>query len=402
MNLAEALERRSNRGPHRDPETVIAAARSTHYDEPRAFDPSEAAGDGHPNVISLATPQPDRRRTASFAAAAVIAAAVVAGGALAISRSTTTSDAPTADVPTVPAGCGQTTGQSGTASTSLASNAVLLSSIVLLPVAVPAGYCANTVSISTASNAPQRTTVWSSCSRCATLTASVKLVRSGDDPGSTETPEREHDDFSIDGRQVRFYPPVGDEPTVQLVSRDGLEPGFSFYGWGVTKNDLSDLASSLIAGNDIPSSNKLQFVFDGQLGARWPGAETVDAALQIHYTAPGGDGQLDYNYQHAPGNVPALAAFASATPNATFTTVNGQPALVSSYQRATTILLRPDDHTLIGIESVRTGQSQPLTLDELSTITFSAANSADPRWVQLSAQTALIPATGDTVAASNG
>jgi len=228
------------------------------------------------------------------------------------------------------------------------------------------------------------------------------LVRSGDDPGMAETPEREHDDFSIDGRQVRYYPPVGDEPTVQLVSRDGLEPGFSFYGWGVTKSDLTELASSLIAGNDIPISNTLQLVFDGQLGASWPGAETVDTALQIHYVAPGGDGQLDYSYQHAPGIVPNLAAFASATPNATFTTVNGQPALVSSYQRATTILLRPDDHTLIGIGSVRTGQSTPMTAEELSMIAFSEADSSDPRWIQLTAQTASNPATADTVAASDG
>ena len=95
MNLAEALERRSNRGPHRDPDTVIAAARSTHHDTRRGFDPDEITGDSHPNVISLTTPRPDRRRTASFAAAAVIAAAVIAGGAHAISRNTTTNDAPT-------------------------------------------------------------------------------------------------------------------------------------------------------------------------------------------------------------------------------------------------------------------------------------------------------------------
>lgn len=53
---------------------------------------------------------------------------------------------------------------------------------------------------------------------------------------------------------------------------------------------------ALIAGNDIPISNTLQLVFDGQLGARTPGAETVDAALQIHYTAPGGDELLVYTY----------------------------------------------------------------------------------------------------------
>ena len=151
----------------------------------------------------------------------------------------------------------------------------------------------------------------------------------------------------------------------------------------------------------IPISTTLQLVFDGQLGARTPGAETVDTALQIHYTTLGGDGLLVYTYLHAAA-VPALAAFASATPNATFTTVHGQPALVSSYQLATTILLRPDDHTLIGIESVATGRSLPITTDELSAIKFSSANSSDPRWVQLTAQTTPNPATGDTVASSGG
>ena len=226
------------------------------------------------------------------------------------------------------------------------------------------------------------------------------MARIGLDPGTTETPERPHEDFTITGRRVRFYPAIGDEPTVQLVSRDGLEPGFSFYGWGVTETDLSELATSLIAGNDIPATDALHVVFDGQLGARWPGAGTVDSAAQINYGGPGGDGQLSYSYQHDPGAVPELTAFASATPNATFTTVNGQPALVSSYQRATTILLRPDDHTLIGIESIRTGQRPPLAVDELSAITLTAATSSDPRWQQLNAQTASNPATGDTVPAS--
>jgi hypothetical protein len=330
------------------------------------------------------------------AAAAIVVAATVSGTAMLLARRTTESTGTTSPdgaavvCPVAP----QTVGQP---STPVEIHPVSPPVDALLPISAPAGYCVATISIGT-NDSPKRYTVWSSCTDCSEPTSSVALVRQGDSPGTTASPEPVHEDLTINGRAVRYTPANEQTPLFDFRSEDGQQPGFSFSGWGLDKQTLIDLATGLINGDDVPVHDGLDLAFDGELGSTWPGMTPADLTVQLSYASAQDNGGLIYSYQHTTTTAPALGALTATMPNARFTSIDGHPAIESTTAQATTLVTRVDEQTTTAL----TSSADALTVAELTAIRLSPAIPTDPRWSQLSALSSASDAGTTTVTAPTG
>jgi hypothetical protein len=327
----------------------------------------------HGPAVMIAPRQVERpRRYALLAAAALVLAGVIAGGLLLRSRSTTPASS------TAPP-------QASTTAPAVAPTTVVLGSSftpvnALLPTADPAGFHVTTVGTDT-SNGPRRYTVWSSCADCAAPTRAVALVRSGQQPGVTAKPSRPTEDLTINGRAARYFPPTAERPDVMLVSIDGLEPGFGFFGWGVDRQTLVGLAGGVISGTDVPTRDGLVVVFDGQAGGLTPGIPNIDASVQIGYVYRTGNSTLDFMYQHSTRADATLAFALWSQPFAKYTTIDGHPAITSSYGNRSTIVVKTDASSLVLLTTDRSTMS----VSDLAAISLTMASPTDPRWTTLKA-----------------
>jgi hypothetical protein len=312
-------------------------------------------------------PAAPQRRYGVLAAACLVLVAAVAGAALVKVRSSapSSSASPTTARPSV---------------TTLGGGRPFTPINALLPTAMPAGYQADQVGVET-SSASQRYTVWSSCRSCAEPTAAVALVRQGDDPGTTEQPTRSHHDVTIKGRTARFYPATATQPETSLISIDGKEPGFGFLGWGVDQAVLESLASGVVDGQDVPAATGLVMVFDGRGGGVAPGLGNADATVQIGYRNSTSGDTITYDYQHSPDHSD-LNYLLFTLPFARFTTIDGHPAITSSYGGASSVVIKPDDNSFVAFTST----SAAVSISDLAAIKFDAASPSDPRWAAISAQ----------------
>ncbi len=274
------------------------------------------------------------------------------------------------------ANCPETAGSSNRIDAAIAS-----AGPVLLPAETPVGFCAHRVVVDTSST-PQRYTVWSSCADCTSLTSSVALVRHGDAP-DTAADRSDAQDFGIAGRDVRYYPAFDTTLATSLVSRDGLEPGFRLMGWGVDRDTLTTLASALNDGVDVPTVDGLVPVFDGEFGALDPGLAPADVTVQIEYNSVEPNTTIRYAYQHGNNASVDLAGYAWSTPNATFTTIGGHPAITSTAPGLTSVVIKIDDHSIVSLRTDTYVSTPVLTVDDLTAIELTIADPTDPRWAEL-------------------
>ena len=324
-------------------------------------------------AVMFAPRQVERpRRYALLAAAAVVLAGAMACGLLIRSRST------------MPAASTAPPQASTTASGATPTTNVVSSSFApvnaLLPTADPAGFHVTTVGTET-SNGPRRYTVWSSCADCAAPTQAVALVRSGQQPGVTDTPSRTTEDLTIKGRAARYFSPTAEHPDVMLLSIDGLEPGFGFHGWGVDRQTLVDLAAGVISGQDVPTHHGLVVVFDGDAGGLTPGLPNIDASVQIGFAYRTGNSTLDYMYQHSTHADANLAIALWSQPFAKYTTIDGHPAITSNYGNRSTIVMKMDASSL----ALLTTDLPTMSVSDLAAISLTTASPTDPRWTTLKA-----------------
>jgi hypothetical protein len=243
----------------------------------------------------------------------------------------------------------------------------------LLPTAMPPGLRAARVSTTTF-NTSERYTVWSTCQQCASPTGALALVRRGTQPGTVSTTDP-HTDLVIQGRQARFYPATDTRLDTTLMSTDGADPGFSFLGWGLDQQTMVDLARSFIGGEDVPTHDGLDVVFDGQAGSP-PGLVNMDATVSISYRNSIDDTGVDYLYGRSKDAVASLDFMLWLLPNATRTTLAGHAALTSVTGHNSTIVYEIDAHTLVEIGT----NSPSLTVTDLANIQLTDATPKDHRW----------------------
>ena len=307
------------------------------------------------------------RRAVLVAAACLVVAGLIGGGVALRARSTT----PSEDV---------SSSTSVRSTTTLKAGRQYAQISAMLPVRWPPGFYASDAGMDVA-KVSARYTVWSSCNGCAEPTGAVALVRQGQDPGTTEQPGRNHQDVTVKGRTARYYPATTPQPETSLVSVDGKAPGFGLYGWGIDLLTLTDLATGVIDGQDVPSRAGLVRVFDGEAGGFTPGLSDNDASLDVTFTNRTTGATIEYSYQHstAPANIAYLVY---TLPFAKYSTILGHPAITSTYGDISEVVVQPDDNTVMVLSS----RSAGVSLSDLTSIEFTMAAPSDTRWLRLESE----------------
>jgi LysM repeat protein len=122
-------------------------------------------------------------------------------------------------------------------------------------------------------------------------------------------------------------------------------------------------------------------VFDAEAGGFNPGLSDNDASLQVTFTNPTTGGTIAYSYQHS--TTPANVAYLVYTlPFAKYTTVQGHPAITSTYGDISEVVMQPDDNTVIVLSS----PSVAVHLSDLTAIEFTMATPSDTRWGRLESE----------------
>lgn len=253
-----------------------------------------------------------------------------------------------------------------------------------LPSATPTGYRVNTVAATRFPNSLP-TTVWIDCDGCEAPTGAVALVRRVIDPTVfDEAGAGARVAVEIDGREAIFTPASSANPTFALESSDGLEPGFGFYGWGVTLAQVEELARAYAVHGDealaVGYSGGLVIAATGPSITR-PGANNADAFAHLSYVDRSTRHSVNYLYAHSTDPVSNYSAMWEL-PNVESRSASGPDALAvltSSAGDRSAVVVRPDRYSIVLIQT----DDPAITVDDLLAMSLTKVLPTDPIWEHL-------------------